>query len=532
MGLRFTGAPHLLCNLRKLSPILAVAVLTLSCDLWEYADPSAPISNRAPETYLTLTAAETLYARIGSVEEKTDPVTGESYLDTAWVYSMDEAPDPDYLWDTLGNAFTTITTSKQNLNWWGEDSDGHVIGYQYKWNVNDGWTFTTKESGLFFLPLKTEMDVFTFEVVAVDNDSLTDSTAARVVIPVRNSAPQIGFRYRSNPLVNDPGDTNFTFPTRTFVWDIEDEDGIETVPDVFYAVDDTCATCWHWLDAALNSSVTVTNLEVGAHTFYAKVRDIAGAQSNTIRFPETDDLTTANHWVVMPVVGATLLVDDFPQDRNNRAQKWYKGILDTLAEDGDYSVWEIGEKLPYSNADINANLNYFDHVIWYTAYTGPETYNGAGANIANFLAKGGNLFLNTAELKDTTLAWFPIDSTFTLNPSGRLLKGTELHAQWDSSLDLSLSKLIAIRVRGFETDTTSAPYLRSLYRLQEPGVTDGWLGTPNVCAVNQFRVNSTTLSGKAVFMTLPLHNGSEPLMEGTGSASKFISYLWREEFRQ
>ena len=100
------------------------------------------------------------------------------------------------------------------------------------------------------------------------------------------------------------------------------------------------------------------------------------------------------------------------------------------------------------------------------------------------------------------------------------------------SSDLSLSKLIAIRVRGFETDTTSAPYLRSLYRLQEPGETDGWLGKPNVCAVNQFRVNSTTLSGKAVFMTLPLHNGSEPLMEGNGSASKFISYLWREEFRQ
>ena len=67
----------------------------LSCDLWEYADPSAPISNSAPETYLTLMAAETLYARIGSVEEKTDPVTGESYLDTAWVYSMDEAPDQD-----------------------------------------------------------------------------------------------------------------------------------------------------------------------------------------------------------------------------------------------------------------------------------------------------------------------------------------------------------------------------------------------------------------------------------------------------
>ena len=42
----------------------------LSCDLWEYADPSAPISNRAPETYLTLAAAETLYSRIESGEVK------------------------------------------------------------------------------------------------------------------------------------------------------------------------------------------------------------------------------------------------------------------------------------------------------------------------------------------------------------------------------------------------------------------------------------------------------------------------------
>ncbi len=526
------GAPHLLYNLKNRSPILAIAALLLSCDLWEYADPSAPIANRAPETYLTLAAAETLYARIESVQEKTDPVTGESYLDTSWIYAVDEEPDPDYLWDTLGNAFTTITTSKQRLNWWGEDSDGHVAGYRYRWNVDDGWTFTTKESGLFFLPLRTEMDVFTFQVAAVDNDSLVDSTAAKVVIPVRNSAPKIGFRYRSNPLVNDPGDTNFTFPTRTFVWDIEDEDGIETVPDIFYAVDDTCATCWHRLDAALNSSVTVTGLEPGPHTFYAKARDIAGAQSNVIQFPDPDDLTTANNWVVMPVTGKTLLVDDFPQDRYNRAQKWYRSILDTLAENGDYSVWEIGNKLPYSNADINASLNYFDNILWYTAYTGPETYSEAGANIANFLANGGNLFLNTAELKDTSLAWFPIDSTFTLNPAGRLLKGTELHSQLAPSLDLSLSKLIAIRVRGFETDTTASPYAKSLYRLQEPGESDSWLGTPNVCAMNRFRINSTTLSGKAVFMTLPLHNGSEPLMEGTGSAAKFISYLWREEFGQ
>ncbi len=167
------GAPHLLYNLKNRSPILAIAALLLSCDLWEYADPSAPIANSGPETYLTLAAAETLYARIESVQEKTDPVTGESYLDTSWIYAVDEEPDPDYLWDPLGNAFTTITTSKQRLNWWGEDSDGHVAGYRYRWNVDDGWTFTTKESGLFFLPLRTEMDVFTFQVAPISSTRWT-----------------------------------------------------------------------------------------------------------------------------------------------------------------------------------------------------------------------------------------------------------------------------------------------------------------------------------------------------------------------
>jgi hypothetical protein len=31
-------------------------------------------------------------------------------------------------------------------------------------------------------------------------------------------------------------------------------------------------------------------------------------------------------------------------------------------------------------------------------------------------------------------------------------------------------------------------------------------------------------------MTLPLHNGSKPVLEGYGSAGKFLGYLLEEEF--
>ncbi len=42
-------------------------------------------------------------------------------------------------------------------------------------------------------------------------------------MPVRNTPPVIDFRYRSNPL-GDTSSTHFTFPTRTFVWGVTDDD--------------------------------------------------------------------------------------------------------------------------------------------------------------------------------------------------------------------------------------------------------------------------------------------------------------------
>jgi hypothetical protein len=85
-------------------------------------------------------------------------------------------------------------------------------------------------------------------------------------------------------------------------------------------------------------------------------------------------------------------------------------------------------------------------------------------------------------------------------------------------------------VKGYENNEEDHPYFQSLYRLQEPGGGDEWEGTPNVCASYQFEVGDGQLSGKAVLMTLPLHSGSTPVLEGTGSAGKFLDYLLEEEF--
>ena len=351
-------------------------------------------------------------------------------------------------------------------------------------------------------------------------------------MPIRNSKPTIDFRFRSNPSVDDiGGDTSFTFPTRTFVWDVRDQDGVETITDIYFALDDTCSTCWTQLSAAAFSSITLNELEPGNHTFYLKARDIAGAESEIIQFPDSNNPSEPDYWKVLPIQGNTLLVDDFVQDSQNNAQEWYRSVLDTALGNLNFSVWEIGKELPYSSTDLSATLNYFDHVIWYTAYTGGETYLDASSNIYNYVAAGGNVFLNLTELKDSTFIFFPLDTSFTLNPQGRIFSDRKLISQISNSLDLTISSLIAVRVKGFIPNSTQFAEIQTLYTMDEPGNGDEWTGTPTISSMGQFQVSPSQLSGKVVLMSIPMHNGSVPLLDGNGSGGKFISYLLKVAFQ-
>ena len=117
---------------------------------------------------------------------------------------------------TLPQALSTITSSRQELHWWGEDSDGDVVGYHYKWSSDTSWSYTNLESGIFYVPIRSDLDVFSFQVKAVDNLGNEDQTPSTLTLPIKNSSPEIAFRYLSNPLIADiGGDTSFTFPCVT-----------------------------------------------------------------------------------------------------------------------------------------------------------------------------------------------------------------------------------------------------------------------------------------------------------------------------
>ena len=127
--------------------------------------------------------------------------------------------------------------------------------------------------------------------------------------------------------------------------------------------------------------------------------------------------------------------------------------------------------------------------------------------------------------------FFPLDSSFVLNTQGRIFSGRSLDSQVAADLDLIISNLIAVRVKGFEPDDDQFATLQTIYKLAEPGDGDEWTGTPTVCLVGQFQVSPTQLSGKVVLMSIPMHNGSQPLLDGDGSGGKFISYLLKVAFQ-
>lgn len=518
-------------NIKKLAIIFNLFVLLWinSCDIenpFLKEKKSEGYLNQPPETYLFL-----------FFESDTFAVQDTTY----------DNGEPVIVTDTIITTLDT-TSSRQVLHWWGEDPDGEVIGYYYKWNYEDSLSFTIAESETFFVPIKQRYDLFDFQVQAVDNDSLVDPVPAKLTFPVYNTPPHIEFRLKSNPSAppGNPNVTSYTFPTRTFVWDVSDADGNETITRILWALDDTSS--WNAIErdeyGVLPDRITLTELEPNKeHIFFAKAQDIAMAESNLIMFPDTTDDEVPNHWVVKPVLGNVLLVDDFAQDQINKTtQRFYTNILSQVLSD-TFSIWEIGSStkregqmpinmqnaIPYTLTDIEANFSYFEKVIWFS-HMGRTHLTEAGLAITRYVKKGGKIFITNGneEVPDTTWTFTNIDSVFRLNPGGRLLPGIDINANFgddeelNQRLTLSNHQLIGNRVSALVAGAEEG--VDDIYTMVHPDSTSvpvPYTGTPSVCV----RYKPDYIEGISIYFSLPLH-----YCNGYDNVDDLLDYILNDEF--
>jgi hypothetical protein len=449
------------------------------------------LRNTIPVVCVVAITGMTLLA--GCSEEKTSSPVGNSPPDTHLFleFPPDSLPSP--------------SPSKQVLHWWGDDPDGEVVGYWYMWDFYEDWQWTTLECDTFYVPIDSAMGYFTFSVKAVDDAGAEDPEPASLTFPIYNSPPTVAFRYGSNPVAID---TAWTFTTRTFSWDASDPDGDETVVEHMYRLDEG-----DWVSLpAESASVTLRELSPGEHWFYLFSRDIAGATSPVIQFPDST-VDSPDAWVVKEPVGDVLLIDDYELESGQQVLQFYASILDTLV--GDYSTWRVDPPygLPAAQTDVTETLKLFRILVWYS-YFGTPHYAEAMPSINAFLMDGGSLLAvstHTSSFRDSAFLYADIIDSILPERVERVGDGTAIEPLQAGYPALTTDVFFSPKVYLY---VTRDPATHDLYRLEEG---EFWAGTPTCALISEDR--------GFVLFSLPLHNCNRER-----GAEAFLAKLLLEEF--
>jgi hypothetical protein len=320
------------------------------------------------------------------------------------------------------------TVSMQVLYWYGDDPDGEVIGFEYKWDYDSAWIFTTDVMDTFFVPIAQPKDTFIFQIRAIDDKDMRDPTPDRLSFPVRNSPPSVFFpidfvqRYSRREYncfsyfsigwsSSDPdGDATIT----NFDWFLADSSyrpwDSTTVDSIYWNSSFLDPANWQHLDS-LTTKKIFNDLQPGSYRLFLRCRDVADAYSNIIYYPDT---VAGSAWNVMPVRGSVLFVDD-DQFASNVDSLIPISLANMYGPDG-FSTWVTIARISYYPRDIEETLKLFDKIIWHGG-SYPH-FRDAGDAITSYIAAGKHLLVFSTQRAagDTTLYPFlPVDSIRTPN---------------------------------------------------------------------------------------------------------------------
>ncbi len=354
--------------------------------------------------------------------------------------------------------------SKLTINWWGDDPDGIVVGYYYKWN-DDNWTFTKENKIDFALQIGASDTLYNFSVAAVDNSGngkydknitqngidygaepfedlnnddiynegepfidigIIDPTPATQKFPIKNTTPTIEW----NQLTTLPAES---FPVMTLGWNADDLDGVESIKYINIALNDSTQTIA--LDGEIRN-ITIKIDDANAdnplmqimvngnlieqklkgikldseNTIYVQAEDISGAKSKFIKLPNEEN----KKWFVHKPKGKLLVIDD--NTKNDNSANFYSENLNALqngAFAGKYDVWDIHKyEIPYKSITFMETIKLFDVLLWYS--DNQPDIDLAASTIKKFTENGGKVLFTSVlphpvdivQLKDI----LPIDS--------------------------------------------------------------------------------------------------------------------------
>ncbi len=371
-------------------------------------------------------------------------------------------------------------SSQINISWWGSDSDGYVVGFEYA--INDtsesAWTFTTKSDSTFILPISSgqNTDDVLFKVRAVDNLGAKDPIGARLIYPIVNTSPTVSINQ-----TEIPPDTLFSISS--FGWTINDPDGLSNLIRTEIAINDTTD---EWVQIpfsteddgrlfislevdntsagekeaevflgrsytrALNSSnepLKVPNVIVDSeNTFYVRTVDAAGAVSNV------DSVS----WYIKGRYSSVLFLNDDGSSNSIARQTEHLTFLQDLGITPDLWLINTGtvaqDKISLSDRfpsvidpTLKKTLAKWDHIYWISENIDRNiTY--AQDITSEFFESGGTMFVNipmkNISQNDPIFNFLPVDS-IGRTTEGSIETGFVLNANVDVEPELGISSVVA-----------------------------------------------------------------------------------------
>ena len=253
------------------------------------------------------------------------------------------------------------TTYSQELRWWGDDVDGEVIAYEYRWfidpretgcSLDSNWTRTGQTSKVFDLPVTNGESVHRFEVRAIDNLEIPDPTPCKLTLPVTNSPPSLEI-WNSASL---PDTTLAAFQVK---WHGTDPEG-----------DTTIAGYMAWLDGNRQNAKIVTPPD----TMVSLGRDDFSGRFNMTRTLniiaidtgcDTSEVVT-HSWYVKEPKGDILLIDDLGKEGaavEAPSDQFYRSGLKTC---GEFSVLDLDKYKGIMSAhNLPVLFPQYDVIVWY-----------------------------------------------------------------------------------------------------------------------------------------------------------------------
>ncbi len=280
----------------------------------------------------------------------------------------------------------------QHIYWDGQDPDGQVVGFEFRWEYAPGaappgydpnrWFFTTAHDSLFTVWSPDGIDYPVLFVRAVDDKGARDESPAVQRFGFTNRPPAI-------ELVSTPPDT--TLPVAAFGWEANDPDGNVAL-----------ATFRVTLDHSDRDTIVAGSGITLPPSFFADANGQIEARQRTAYVACIDDggrmsLPDSFTWVIRNPVGTTLLVDDYPA-ASGPYDAFYRSELDNRVGAGNYTIVDLGQGAYLSTADaIRLTFGMFQNVFWYSEAnpTVSPVLRLADQPIRDYLSTGGNLFITS-----------------------------------------------------------------------------------------------------------------------------------------